>query len=84
MRERRSHTCIYTSSLNHKATSNLPEQPEPSFPLLSKVLQNHTRITLLNKENTKIFEFHKNIMTNTIRIPLTDVTSRQDITDLNK
>jgi len=31
MRERRLHNCFYTGSLNHKATSSFPGQPEPGF-----------------------------------------------------
>jgi len=45
IRERRSHTCFYIGSFNHKATSSLPEQHESGLPLLSKVLQNHKYYT---------------------------------------
>jgi len=77
-RKRRSHTCFYTGSLNHRATFSLPRQHEPNFTLLSKVLQNHIKITLLNKANTKIFESHKNLIPSTVRNSLTYLESYRE------
>jgi len=77
IRKKGSHTCFYASSLNHKSTSSLPGQLEPGFPLFSKVLQNYTKITLLNKENTKFLNPTK-ILSPTLRIPLTNLESHQE------
>jgi len=54
MKERELHSFVYTGSLNHKATSSLPGQPEPSFHYIQKFEKSHTKITLLNKETPKI------------------------------
>jgi len=50
MKERELHSCFYTSSLNHKATSSLPGQPKPSFNYIQKFYKSHMKVTLLNKE----------------------------------
>jgi len=60
MKKRELHSCFYTGSLNHKATSNLPGQLKPSFHYIQKVYKSHTKITLLNKETHKIFDSCKN------------------------
>ena len=77
MRERELHNCFYTGSLNHKATSNLPGQHEPSFHYIQKFYKLHTKITLLNKETLNIFDSHKNLDTHPARITLTDLKSHQ-------
>jgi len=46
---------FYTGSLNHRATSSLLGQPEAGFHYIQKFYKSHTKITLLNKENHKIF-----------------------------
>ena len=56
MKERELHNCFYTYSLNHKATSSIPGQPEPSFHYIQKFYKSYTKITLLNKETHKIFD----------------------------
>ena len=61
MKERELHNCFYTSSLNHKATSSLPGQPEPGFNYIHKFYKSHTKITLFNKETHNIFNSHKNL-----------------------
>jgi len=58
MRERELQNCFYTGSLNHKATSSLPGQPEPFFHYIQEFYKSHTKITLLNKETHKIFDLH--------------------------
>jgi len=75
MREKGSHSCFYTGSLNHKATSSLSGQFDPSFHNYQKFYKTHTKIILLNNRNTKIFESHKNINHNTVRITLIDLES---------
>jgi len=77
MRERELHNCFYTGSLNHKATSSLPGQPEPDFHYIQKFYKSHTKITLLNKETHKIFDSHKNLDTHPSRITVTDLESHQ-------
>jgi len=74
MRERELHSYFYTSSLNHKATSNLPGQPEPSFQYIQKFYKSHTKITLFNKETHKIFDSQKSRHT-----PCKDHTYRLEI-----
>ena len=68
---------FYTGSLNHKATSSLPRQPEPGFHYIQKFYKSHTKVTLLNKETHKIFDSHKNLDTHPTRITLTDLKSHQ-------
>ena len=77
MREREFHNCFYIGSLNHKATSSLPGQSEPSFHYIQKFYQSHTKITLLKKETHKIFYSHKNLDLHPTRITLTDLKSHQ-------
>jgi len=55
MKRREWHSCFYTSSLNHRATSSLPGQLEPCFHYIQKFYKLHTKVALLNKENHKIF-----------------------------
>jgi len=55
------HNCFYTGSLNHKATSSLPGQPEPGFHYNQKFSKSHTKITLLNNKTYKIFDSQKNL-----------------------
>jgi len=55
MKGRKWHNCFYIGSLNHRATSNLPEQPHLCFHYIQKFYKSHTKITLLNKETNKIF-----------------------------
>jgi len=50
MRERELHSCFYTGSLNHRATSSVPGQLKPGFHYIQKFYKSHTKITLLNKE----------------------------------
>jgi len=77
MRERRLHSCFYTGSLNHKATSSLPGQPEPSFHYIQKFYKSQTKITLLNTKTHKIFDSHKNLEPQPTRIKLVDLKSHQ-------
>jgi len=77
MRERELHSCFYTGSLNHIATSNLPGQPKPGFHYIQKFYKSNTKIRLLNKEPHKIFESHKNLDNYPARIILTDLKSHQ-------
>jgi len=77
MRERELHSCFSTSSLNHRATFNLPGQPEPGFHYIQKFYKSHTKITLLNKITHKIFDSHKNLDTHPARITLTKFKSHQ-------
>jgi len=77
MRERELHSCFYTGSLNHRATSSLPGQPESGFHYIQKFYKSHTKITLLNKETRKIFDSHKNLYTHPSRITLTNLKSHQ-------
>jgi len=69
MKERELHNCFYIGSLNHKATSSLPGQPKPSFHYIQKFYKSYTKITLLNKKNSR-FLTHKNLDTNPTRITL--------------
>jgi len=71
------HSCFYTGSLNHKATSSLPRQLEPCFHYIQKSYKSHTKITLFNKETHKIFDSHKNLDTHPARITVTDVKLHQ-------
>jgi len=75
MKKRELHNCFYIGSLNHRATSNLPGQPKPGFHHIQKFYKSHTKITILNKENHKIFDSHKNLDNNLARITLTDLKS---------
>ena len=75
MREREMHSCFYTGSLNHRATSSLPGQYEPGFHYIQKFYKSHTKITLLNNKTHKIFGSHKNLDTHPARI-----TNRHEIT----
>jgi len=75
MRERELHNCFYTCSLNHRATSSLLGQPEPDFHYIQKFYKSHTKITLLNKENCKIFDLQKSRYT-----PCKNHTYRPEIT----
>jgi len=50
MKGREWNNYFYTGSLNHKATSSLSGQPEPSFHYIKKFYKSFTKITLLNKE----------------------------------
>ena len=61
MKERELYNCFYTGSLNYRATSSLPGQPEPSFHYIQKFYKSHTKIILLNKETHKIFDSQKNL-----------------------
>jgi len=51
------HSCFNTSSLNHRATSNLPGQHELDFHYIQKFYKLNTKI--LNKETHKIFDSQK-------------------------
>jgi len=73
MRERELHSCFYICSLNHKAASSLPGQPEPHFCYIQKFYKSHIKITLLNKGTHKIFDSHKNLDIHPARITLTDL-----------
>jgi len=53
------HNYFYTGSLNHKATSGLPGQPEPGFHYIQKFYKPNTKITLLNNKTHKIFDSQK-------------------------
>jgi len=68
---------FYTSSLNHRATSSLPRQPESGFHYIQKFYKSNTKITLLNNKTHKIFDSHKNLETQPIRITLADLKSHQ-------
>jgi len=59
MRERRLHNYFYTGSLNHRATSNLPGQPEPGFHYIQKFYKSETKITLLNTKHTRFLTHTK-------------------------
>jgi len=59
MREREIHNYFYIGSLNHRATSSLPGQPEPDFHYIQKFYKSHTKITLLNNKTHKIFDSQK-------------------------
>jgi len=56
MRERELQSCFYIGSLNHKATSSFPGQPELGFHYIQKFYKSNTTIRLLNKETHKIFD----------------------------
>ena len=71
------HNCFYIGSLNHKATSSLPGQPEPGFHYIQKFYKSHTKITLFNNKTHKFFDSHKNLDTHLARITLTDLKSHQ-------
>jgi len=71
------HNCFYIGSLNHKATSCLPRQPEPCFHYIQKFYKLNTKITLLNNKTHKIYDSHKNLDTHAARITLTDLKSHQ-------
>jgi len=43
MREKGLDNCFYTGSLNHKATSNLPIQPESGFHYYKKFYKSQNR-----------------------------------------
>jgi len=58
-KEKEWHNYFYIGSLNHKGTSNLPGQHEIDFHYIQKFYKSHTKITLLNKENTKILYSQK-------------------------
>jgi len=66
-REREFHNCFYTGSLNHRATSSFPGQPESGFHYIQKFYKSNTKIRLLNKEPHKIFDSHKKIQTITLQ-----------------
>jgi len=65
------HSCFYNSLLNHKGTSSLPGQPEPSFHYIQKFYKSHTKIKLLNNKTHKIFDSH-NKPFNLLKLILTD------------
>jgi len=75
MREIRLHNCFYIGSLNHKATSSLPGQPEPGFHYIQKFYKSQTKITLLNTKTHKIFDSHKNLEPQPTRITLANLKS---------
>jgi len=77
MRERELNICFYTGSLNHKATSNLPRQPEPGFHYVQKFYKSNSKFKLLNNEPYEIFDSHKNRDNYHARITLTDLKSHQ-------
>jgi len=78
IKERELQCCFYTGSLNHRATSSLPGQLEPSFHYIQKFYNSHTKITLLNRETHKICDSHKNLDTHPARITLTNLKSHQE------
>jgi len=78
MREKGSHTCFYTNSLNHIATSSLPRNLSLIFHYYQKFYKTHTKITLFNNGNTKIFETYKDLNPNIVRISLTDLKLHQE------
>jgi len=59
IKEKKLHNCFYTSSLNHKATTSLPEQPKHGFQYIQKFYKSYTNISLLNKETYKILTHTK-------------------------
>jgi len=69
------HNCFYIGSLNHRATSSLSGQPEPSFYYIQKFYKSHTKITLLNNKIHKIFDSHKNLGAHPTRITFADLKS---------
>jgi len=75
MRERELHSCFYTSSLNHRATSSLPGQPKFGFYYIQKFYKSHTKIRLLKKETCKIFNSQKSR-----QLPYKNHTYRPEIT----
>jgi len=77
MRERELHNCFYTGSLNHRATSNLPGQPKPSFHYIQNFYKSKTKIRHLNKETHQIFDSHQNLVNYPARITLIDLKSHQ-------
>ena len=77
IRERRMYSCFYTGSLNHRAISSFPGQPEPGFPLYSKVLQiKHQDYTFEHKAH-KTFDSHKNLEPHPTKITVVDLKSHQ-------
>ena len=75
MKEREMHSCFYTGSLNHRATSSLPGQPEFGFHYIQKFYKSNTKITLLNNKTHKIFVSQKSRHT-----PYKNHTCRPEIT----
>jgi len=71
------HKCFYSGSLNHRPTSSLSGQPEPSFHYIQKFYKLNTKITLLNNKTHKSFDSHKNLDTHPTRITLADLKSHQ-------
>jgi len=59
MMERRMHNCFYIGSLNHRATSSFPGQPEPGFHYIQKFYKSNTKITLLNTKHTRLLTHTK-------------------------
>jgi len=59
MRERKMHSCFYTGSLNHIATSSFPGQPKPGFHYIQKFYKSQTEITLLNTKHTRFLTHTK-------------------------
>jgi len=70
------HNCFYIDSLNHKATSSFPGEPEPVFHYIQKFYRSNTKITLLNTKHTR-FLTHKNLEPQPTRITLADLKSHQ-------
>ena len=66
-----------SGSLNHRAISNWPGQPEPDFHYIQRFYKSHPKITLLNKKTHKIFDSHKNLDTYPTRIAFPDLKSHQ-------
>jgi len=52
-------SCFYTGSLNHKATSSFPGQPQPGFHYIQKFYRSNTKITLLNIKHTRFLTHTK-------------------------
>jgi len=70
------HNYFYIGSLNHRATSSFPRQPEPGFHYIQKFYKSNTKITLLNTKHTR-FLTHKNLELQPTRITLADLKSHQ-------
>ena len=62
------HNCFYTGSLNHRATSSFPGQPEPGLQI------KHQDYTFEHKAH-KIFDSHKNLELQPTKITLADLKS---------
>jgi len=75
MKGRYWHNCFYIGLLNHRATSSLPWQPEPSFYYIKKFYKSHTKITLLNKETQDFWLTQKSRLT-----PCKNHTHKPEIT----